>query len=554
MTRWRWRTSAAILLGVLLATVAWGRHQRLLPAAEKSEKEAAEKLYREGILPNGEPLRATRSDSTSMEGQVAACANCHRRSGFGVEEGRIIIPPISGKYLFRESNADAVPMVHPDPGAENAARRHNRYSAETLARAIREGVNADGRSLDYLMPRYPLDDASMTLLTGYLKHLSVGPPPGEVGDILQFATIVTPDADPAKRDAMLEVLNHFFGNKNAFNRGADPPIDSERRVHFRVLRRWQLHVWQLEGSPDTWEEQLRHRLKAEPVFAVISGVGGKTWEPVQRFCESESVPCLFPNVDLPVVDEQDFYPVYFTRGVLLEADVIAARLANEADKAAPRPRIVQVFRPDDIGAAAAKSLAAALAPSGAQVTLHELKDKSAARELAGVARNAGADEALVLWLRPDDLKALPRETSAKRVFVSGLMGGLENAPLPARWRQTARMTYPFALPQQRTIPMDYPMGWFMIQHIKVVDWRTQTDTYLACSALAQAAASMLDNFYPDYLIERLEVELSHRLVNADYPRLGLAPGQRFASKGAYLVRFAEATGPRIVADGDWTVP
>jgi hypothetical protein len=116
------------------------------------------------------------------------------------------------------------------------------------------------------------------------------------------------------------------------------------------------------------------------------------------------------------------------------------------------------------------------------------------------------------------------------------------------------MTYPFALPQQRTIPMDYPMGWFMIQHIKVVDWRTQTDTYLACSALAQAAASMLDNFYPDYLIERLEVELSHRLVNADYPRLGLAPGQRFASKGAYLVRFAAPSGTRLVADSDWIVP
>ena len=65
---------------------------------------------------------------------------------------------------------------------------------------------------------------------------------------------------------------------------------------------------------------------------------------------------------------------------------------------------------------------------------------------------------------------------------------------------------------------------------------------------------MLDNFVPDHLVERVEVELSHRLINGYYPRLGLAPGQRFASKGAYLVRFADRDGERLVVDGDWIVP
>jgi hypothetical protein len=52
----------------------------------------------------------------------------------------------------------------------------------------------------------------------------------------------------------------------------------------------------------------------------------------------------------------------------------------------------------------------------------------------------------------------------------------------------------------------------------------------------------------------MEMLLSHRLVNGHYPRLSLAPGQRFASKGGYLVRFAETSGTRILADGDWIVP
>jgi hypothetical protein len=65
---------------------------------------------------------------------------------------------------------------------------------------------------------------------------------------------------------------------------------------------------------------------------------------------------------------------------------------------------------------------------------------------------------------------------------------------------------------------------------------------------------MLDSFVRDYLVERLEGMLSHRLVNGYYARLSLAPGQRFASKGGYLVRFAAAQGSVVTAEGEWTVP
>jgi hypothetical protein len=84
--------------------------------------------------------------------------------------------------------------------------------------------------------------------------------------------------------------------------------------------------------------------------------------------------------------------------------------------------------------------------------------------------------------------------------------------------------------------------------------RVQTDTYVACGILAETLNEMLDSFVRDYLVERVEVMLGHRMVNGYYPRLSLAPGQRFASKGAYLVRFADQAGTTLVADGDWTVP
>jgi hypothetical protein len=65
---------------------------------------------------------------------------------------------------------------------------------------------------------------------------------------------------------------------------------------------------------------------------------------------------------------------------------------------------------------------------------------------------------------------------------------------------------------------------------------------------------MRDNWVPDRLVELIEIELGRRLVNGDYPRLSLAPSQRFASKGGYLARFEGASGSRLVADSDWIVP
>src|SRR2546421_117281 len=336
-----WLLASAALVAVLVIMGADAR-VKPLPKAELAE---AETLYRHGILPDGRPLRGERKGGEAVEAQAAACANCHRRSGFGVEEGRIVIPPINGKYLFREGSTDAATVAHPGTEA-TTPRRRSRYTSETLARAIREGIDPDGRTLDYLMPRFALDDASMQLLIGYLRELSAHPAPGALTDILQFATVVTPDADPVKRDAMLEVLNHFFGNKNAYYRGADPPLKSERRIHFRVL----------------------------------------------------------------------LSPVVTTTRVVTAASLAAPR--------APAREIVEIFRPDDIGAAAAHALAADLAPNVTQVTLKELKTRSPAGELARLVREAKSAEALVVWLRPADLEALPAHaTVPATLVVSGLMGG-----------------------------------------------------------------------------------------------------------------------------------
>jgi len=325
------------------------------------------------------------------------------------------------------------------------------------------------------------------------------------------------------------------------------------KMMFKVNRRWQLHVWDLTGPASTWRAQLARRMADEPVLAIVSGLGASDWAPVHQFCEDEAVPCLFPNVEVPVDAGPGFYSLYFSKGVLLEADLIAGRIA---DGGAPAPKSVhQVYRAGDSGAAAASELASTLKAHGIAAHSHVIAAGADSSAVLAALAQAGDPDALVLWLRPADIAQLGAAPPAHAaVFMSGLMAGLERAPLIDAWRSRTDLAYPFDLPDRRRIRVDYPLGWFHIRQIPVVAEQVQADTYLACGLLSETENHIVDAFIRPYLIERLQAMIEHRVITGYYPHLTLATNQHFASKGGYLVRFAAATGTRVIPDGDWSVP
>jgi len=526
---------------------------------------AGESIYLHGVLPSGGPLEGKRQPGgLTARGADAACVSCHQRSGLGTYEGynlEVTIPPIAGAYLFHSRGATTQEAVL--PYVEWMHSNRDPYTDATLARAIREGLDSQGRPLNPLMPRFALNDADMGSLIEYLKQLGSHPAPGVSERELQFATVITPDADSVKRKAMLDVMEHYFADKNLF------PIGNSRELRtsgkgqgaksmFMSHRLWRLHVWELTGPASTWGAQLDADMDREPVFAVVSGLGGSNWAPVHQFCERRQLPCLFPNVDAPVDDSRDFYPLYFSKGVLLEADLIASQIAagTKAASAAPASTVLQVYRVGDDGEAAALALAAALKPLGIPVRNLPLAPALTGKGVRQAVQQEQKSDALVLWLRPADLVELGDAAGAPAsVYVSGLMGGLEHAPLPAAWRGRARMTYPYELPEKRELRTKYASSWFSIRHIPVVDEPLQVNTYIACGLLAETLSHMADNLVQPFMVEMLQTKAERRLINTGYyPHLVLALNQHFASKGGYIVHFAEAEGTKLVADSDWIVP
>ena len=534
-------------------------------AARPAEAPAdvGESIYRYGVLGSGAQLEGMRQGGVAVKGAAAACVNCHQRSGLGAYEGfneAITIPPITGQYLFHARGATAAEPIL--PYVEWMHSNRDPYTEATVARAIREGVDSQGRPMHYLMPRFALNDADMAALIGYLKSLDTQHLTGVSEAVLHFATVITPDADPVKRRGMLDVMEHYFDEKNRFPIGNSRNMRTSGKTEyaksmFMSHRLWQLHVWELTGPAASWRAQLEQHLAKEPVLAMVSGLGGSNWAPVHEFCQSAALPCLFPNVEVPVDDNRAFYSLYFTKGVLLEAELIAKALPVAVPGAAPL-KVQQIYRVGDSGEAAAQGLAATLKQRGIEVHSQSLKPGSHGEGVARALSSASAASAsvLVLWLRPDDLASLGgAPPGSATVYVSGLMGGLERSPLPAAWRARVKMAYPIDLPDRRALRLRYPLAWFSMHQIPVLDEQVQANTYLACGLLAETLSHMADNLSQPYLIEMLQTSVERRLINTGYfPHMVLGWNQHFVSKGGYIVHFAQADGAALATDSDWVVP
>lgn len=577
-------------------------------AAETAATDAGRKIYLEGVLPSGEPLKGVRFGSTEVAGAEAACVNCHRPSGMGSVEGDTQVSPVASNYLF--GTGEDKPIATMDPRvSKRFSKTHDPYTEEALAASIRTGMNNMGAHMNELMPHYEINDADMQSLIAYLRQLSPKWSPGATGDRIHFATVITPDVEPERRKAMLDTMRIIFKQKNGSTittakhaGGKRLHMVSAAELVLGTERNWSLDIWELKGAPETWRAQLDAYYRARPVFALVSGLSNGSWEPVHDFCEEQKIPQWFPSLTLPV-QKPGQYSLYFSRGVALEAEVLAQHLAglNRQPK-----RVWQVYRDDYTGRGAAQQFERAMAQLKIKVDSVVLpaavsEDPTEALRLA-IAKMAGKDSLAMFWLRPDDVVALngiapPQGTKS---YFSGVLASAGPDVFPLAWKKNMRMVYPYELPETRALNLQYFLAWMNINKLEVVDETLQSEIFFSLNFLTDTLSEMLNNLYRDYLVERgesminrregakveqevrdlrlmglknelirkhghMNIEEGSRLVVGQtnlhkregttiYPRLSLGPGQRFASKGAYIVRYSAVKEGDLLAESEWIVP
>ncbi|MEI8028893.1 MAG: c-type cytochrome [Comamonadaceae bacterium] len=569
-----------------------------------AEIELGRRIYNEGVLAPGVELTGARVGNPPTSGAAAACVNCHRRSGMGQVDSDILIQPITGNFLFASKADKRVTTMDPHVG-KRFNQTHEPYTFAALGNAIRNGVNNRGKTMDAAMPRFNLNDAQLKAVIAYLKQLSVHWSPGVSQTSIRFATVITPEVDPAHRKVLIDMMRAVFRQKNGSTAVAKPGqtrhhMTSAAELILGTERKWELDIWELQGAPQTWNEQLAARYRRQPVFALLSGASGSTWQPVHDFCDREQVPCWFPSVPVPGKSMSP-YALYFSGGVTLEAQVLARHWLDQKE---PPKQVVQIYRDGEPGRAAAQSLTQALAGSGVAVVDRVLAaDVSAAEGLRQALETVKPADTVIYWLRTDDVAALRQlGPVAQHNYFSALLAQAEQAPVPVAWRASSSLVYLYELPDARKHNLDYFNAWLKISKLPLVDEGMQSEVFFALNFMTDTVSEMLDNLYRDYLVERAESLLSTRegvkaaqetrdrvaLGRAGdllkkhgpskldesvrvpissqagsprksegttlYPHLSLAPNQRLASLGGYIVRFANDTGNQLQAQSELIVP
>jgi ABC-type branched-subunit amino acid transport system substrate-binding protein len=311
----------------------------------------------------------------------------------------------------------------------------------------------------------------------------------------------------------------------------------------------------LKGPVETWSSQLEALYRQKPVFALLGGISSGTWGPIHQFCEKNRVPCIFPVTDLPVVSSDDFYTLYFSKGLYQEGES-AAKFLSRTLAVPPETQVVQVYRQDDRSGALARGFADFWKRTGGSamkariLAAGEVTGKEFWKGLAA----ANKDAVILVWLGPSDLAGIEELGAVENppnVIVSASMLAGSLSSLPDAVRDSTYITYPRRLPGEEAYASSVVESWLKFKKIPVTNMTIEAKTYFLSRVLLNVVASLRGDCYRDYFLDLFDVQEEKTAVVAEYPRVTFGPGQRYASKGCYIVTLTKGPQPKIFRQTEW---
>ena len=503
-------------------------------------------LYKQGILPNGELVKATIQGDISVEGDQLICETCHRKSGLGSTEGQQVVPAVAGSVLFK-------PLKLPTSKPPEPPVYREAYTRETLMAAIRDGVDANGQPLDPFMPRYQIDDEALDGLMAYVSTLSNTPSPGVTEETIHFATIVLSSNKKEENKALIDVMETYVEQKNIETRYETKRAQNapwHKEWMFKPYRKWQIHIWELTGAEETWPEQLSTYYSNQPVFALVNGLVPTGWNRVSEFCEGHGIPCLFPTTQQPVIRDDNYYTIYLNKGVTHEAEAVASYIKKNR----PAARVVQVYDDSEtLSTVSSNALIDELNKGGISVdtvSLGQLGGKESKAFLSG------QDDTVVLWLdkvKSEQLFNSRQLNSAELIMLSSQYYGTDTKRIPQDLTNSVLLIHSSEMPDKLNRLLIRSTGWFRAKRIyNKEEKEIQANAYFALKVLGDAVKHIRGYFYRDYMIEKIEHMIDDLPYTSIFPRLSMAPDQRFASRGFYVAKTDGKGG--IVNLTGWITP
>jgi hypothetical protein len=326
-----------------------------------------------------------------------------------------------------------------------------------------------------------------------------------------------------------------------------------------AFRRASLDIWELKGEPETWRRQLAAYAANKPVFAVLGGISNRSWQPVHDFCEAEHLPCLFPITDFPGVSATGWYTYYFNKGYAQEGEAVAYYLNHQKDLS-PETVIMQIVQDSPAG----KALAAGFTKNWSElerppvITLTLTPDKLQDQAVLDKLLAKHHPGVLLLWtdaaLAPALPKLITRLPAPGMVFVSSGYLGRATATIPEAVRDRVYITYPY-----RLTPYTGPKNGGIDARTPILpdakDFGERRISSRSATMLQQVSLQGLnqlyDNLQRDYLLDIISMQMD--LTVRDYERLSFGPGERFVSRGCYIIKLGPGLSPTLLPVSDWVM-
>lgn len=165
-TPWLLVIGGGVLAGLLLVACLIIILPFTRPAIGGSYRSNGEQIYFTATSQRGTPITSDLRMGMMRSG-TWTCAACHGADGRGGTVRMMMsvfeTPDIRYKTLTSGE--------HAEEGEEGEEHEHEPYTDEDIKRAITEGIEPDGKPLDWPMPRWSMSDEDLDDLLEFLKTL-----------------------------------------------------------------------------------------------------------------------------------------------------------------------------------------------------------------------------------------------------------------------------------------------------------------------------------------------------------------------------------------------
>jgi hypothetical protein len=139
------------------------------------------------------------------------------------------------------------------------------------------------------------------------------------------------------------------------------------------------------------------------------------------------------------------------------------------------------------------------------------------------------------------------------IFASSSLLGGAVLSLPVEVRGFTFLTKPDSFPEDEKRARLATKSWLGAKRLPVTNFEIQSKMYFLGGMLTGSVNMMRDDFYRDYFFDIVDMMRDQYYVIAVYPRLSFGPGQRYASKGCYIVQVGDGEEPKLEKRSNWVV-